>query len=91
MSRLHRRPPFTRRIKQTLNLSLLPAPDLIPPALRLGQILLLFNLQRLLRQRLHDFESQKPENVDDIVIGFRIRHDPETGPFLEALAFAEGE
>lgn len=55
------------------------------------QVLGRFDLQRLFRQHLHDLKGQEAEDVNHVVVGSAVRHDPEAGPFAESLGFAEGE
>ena len=58
---------------------------------RLDPILLRLHPQRLLRQSLHDIIEQEAQDVDDVVVGFAVGDDAETGPLAEPFGFFVGE
>ena len=84
-------PSLLRRIEQPgLSLALLTLSISVPaPALR--QLLLNLDLQSFFRQRLNDFESQKSEDIDNVIVGFAVCYHAKAGPIAETFSFAEGK
>ena len=95
MLRLNWRASLLWHLKQTASFPLPLLACLLPSAasvqLLVRQSFCRFDLQRLLRQRLHDLKGQESENVNHVVVRFAVDDGPEAGPLAEALALAEGE
>src|SRR2546421_3288089 len=90
VSRLNRSPAFVRWIEET-SFSLAFSSLILPSTLLLNQIFSFLNLKCLLSQSLNDLKCQKPEDINNIIIRFTIRHNAKACPLAETFTLAKCE